>query len=350
MAPMNVFHLFTLGRIPVGATLGYAILMLFFSSQLFEAGIAYGLVGIFGLTLSLLVHEFGHAMAARHYRLSPRVSLVGWGGVCHHQPASKDLHSAVIVVSGPLAGMVLGFAALAAQSIFAAELPQRLLFAVTLDVLVYIGVWWSLVNLLPLWPLDGGQLFQLAARRFLPPAKAEQLTHIVAIVVALAGAIFAFAVLQDRIVGLMAILIGGMNVQRMMAARPQSATPRRQRSGHGDELLTEATQALAAGDPREALRLAHQAKAVSGIGASQLDAAWTLLTVASARIGEWQDALDYSLRAPRIAPVFASRVEALAALGRIDEARRELHAPDAPALPPHGRAALESLVGGDALN
>ena len=345
---MNGFHMFSLGNIPVRVSLGYVILALFFSSQLFELGLEYGAVGILGLTLSLLVHEFGHALVARHYRLEPDVTLVTWGGVCRHQPAANDKQDAFIVVSGPLAGLTLGLAALAAREFLAADLAQRPLFAITLHVLIYIGVYWSVVNLLPLWPLDGGQLFRIAARRFLPAPRAERLTHIVSIAVAAIGAISAFAVLQDMLVGLMAFYVGFMNVQRMMpAARIGSPRQQQTRNDHGDELLSEATQALAAGDPSEARRLCHQAKALGGVAASQLDATWTILTVASARLGEWQDALDYSLRAPRIAPVFASRIEALAALGRRDEARRELHAPDAPALPPQGRAALESLVAKD---
>jgi len=345
---MNVLHLFTLGRIPVGATLGYAILALFFSSQLFNVGVEFGLVGVFVLTLSLLVHEFGHALAARYYRLSPRVTLVGWGGVCHHMPAKKDGHDAVIVIAGPLAGLVLGVLALVAQSVFSSELQQRQLFAVTLDLLVYIGVYWSLVNLLPLWPLDGGQLFRLILRRFLPPARAERVTHIVGLAVAIGGAAFAFSE-GYKFVGLMALFIAFMNGQRLWASSPRGASPirRPQRNDQVDEILTEATRALATGDAREALRLGHQAKSLDGLSPSQLDAAWTVLTVASARMSEWTDTLDYAARAPNIGPVFAARVEALAALGRKAEARRELDAPDAPALPPQGRAALQALLADD---
>ncbi|TNF32651.1 MAG: hypothetical protein EP329_09545 [Deltaproteobacteria bacterium] len=240
---------------------------------------------------------------------------------------------------------MLGLAAVAAQHAFADELHRRQLFAMTLAQLEYIGVYWSLVNLLPIWPLDGGQLFQIGLRRFLAPARAEQVTHIVGAALGVGLAIYAFTI-GLQFAGLMALFIAFMNGQRMMASGARPTIARARRNTHADELLTEATQALAAGDPREALRLGHQAKSIDGLVPAQLDAAWTVLTVASARVGEWQDALDYSLRAPRIGPVFASRIEALAALGRKDEARRELSAPDAPALPPQGRAALEALVDG----
>ncbi len=29
---------------------------------------------------------------------------------------------------------------------------------IVFQVLIYINFWWSLLNLLPIWPLDGGQL------------------------------------------------------------------------------------------------------------------------------------------------------------------------------------------------
>ena len=342
---MNAYHLFTLGNVPVRLSLGYLLLGLYFSYGVFPLGIAFSAVSLLTLTLSLLVHEFGHALVARHYRLSPQIVLHGWGGFCVHERAASNRHDALIVAAGPAAGLALGVVAWTARALLPADaLADRQLFRFALDTLVYINIYWSLVNLAPIWPLDGGLLFRLGALRYLPPVKAERLTHVVGLALAIVAAVVAYAALGSIFAVLLAAMIGFENAQRIHS--PAASGPIRRRNTQGDELLHDASQALAAGDPQEALRLAHQARSLGGLEPGQLDAVWSLLAVASARVAAWQDVLDYSLRAPRIAPVHAARVEALAGLGRTADARRELDAPDAPALPPKGRADLEALLRG----
>ena len=63
------------------------------------------------------------------------------------------------------------------------------------ESLWFINFYWSLVNLLPLFPLDGGQLFRLGMVRVVKPArKAERVVHIVGISIAGIGLVYAIII------------------------------------------------------------------------------------------------------------------------------------------------------------
>src|SRR4051812_3207000 len=68
--------------------------------------------------VSILVHELGHATAASTFGGTPRISLHAMGGTTAYLPAFPGWRRAVIAVSGPLAGFVVGAAVLASNRAF----------------------------------------------------------------------------------------------------------------------------------------------------------------------------------------------------------------------------------------
>ena len=84
---MNAFYLFSIRNIPVYVQPWYLLLLAFFGMR---SDITSGLIFAACVTVSLLVHEFGHALVAARYRLNPTVILHGWGGLCAHERAEKD--------------------------------------------------------------------------------------------------------------------------------------------------------------------------------------------------------------------------------------------------------------------
>ena len=140
------------------------------------------IVAVFG---SILVHELGHAFLQRHYGGHPRITLYGMGGLaacgdCDRSPKAHIL----ICLAGPCAGFLLALLllllvrALGHQggcALFgrppAEVIGLRLLGAVfywipfrsnpvneLIGNLLYINLLWGAVNLLPVYPLDGGQI------------------------------------------------------------------------------------------------------------------------------------------------------------------------------------------------
>jgi Zn-dependent protease len=143
-------------------------------------------IWIVALFLSILVHELGHAVAILFYGYRPWVTLHWLGGLASYDRGFSDsyytyddrstrpLTQIVISLAGPAAGFL--FAAIVVGLVFAvgggvdfslggAYLIHWSLLDVTsgnlvslVNSLIFINLFWGLINLLPVYPLDGGQV------------------------------------------------------------------------------------------------------------------------------------------------------------------------------------------------
>ncbi len=215
--------------------------------------------------VSILVHEFGHAFAVMRHKIQPEIVLQGLFGLCRYRAVVplRRRDEVIISLAGPFAGFVLGGAALAAKVYIAgfyAGLPAWGKLAV--DDLIWVNVQWGLVNLLPIWPLDGGQ----ALASILGPTRARASALISLIAAALAASFFAIVVRQlwgAMFFGLFAI----QSYQRFEAegsSRPARASssaappPNEEMPIELSVLLQSARHALAADDLDRALALAQR--------------------------------------------------------------------------------------------
>lgn len=114
---------------------------------------------------SVLVHELGHAIAARAFGYPAEIVLYHFGGLAYFQPRRHTTFREIVIsLAGPAAGFVLyGLTWLA--SVFAlpwvpAAESELLRQAVVYTVvqMVWVNLWWGLVNLPPVLPLDGGRV------------------------------------------------------------------------------------------------------------------------------------------------------------------------------------------------
>src|SRR5690606_25666449 len=122
-----------------------------------------------------------------------------------------------------------------------------------LGYLVYINFFWSFVNLLPLWPLDGGQLYRLGLLRMLKPTTAERVTHITALaVLGLSLYLVSYAWIYCL------LTLSTLAMQIVQALQHGSGTPVRRQNKLALELFRNAMQAYERGDDDEASRLSHQ--------------------------------------------------------------------------------------------
>jgi stage IV sporulation protein FB len=114
------------------------------------------------IVLSVVFHEFGHALSAVFFRQKAQIQLVALGGVTTFEgPKLKFWQQFIIVLNGPLAGICLFFLA----SICLA-LPLSLSIRGIVSTIRLVNLFWSIVNLLPVLPLDGGQLLRIALEGF----------------------------------------------------------------------------------------------------------------------------------------------------------------------------------------
>lgn len=112
--------------------------------------------------LSILVHELGHAIMIRREGFEPEIVLHGMGGYAIYTPYRPIRASRQIGISfaGPVAGFILYGLVRGLREILqnSGAFPSHPFVYEAFAVLEYINLWWGLVNLLPIYPLDGGQI------------------------------------------------------------------------------------------------------------------------------------------------------------------------------------------------
>ncbi len=281
-----------------------------------------GLIWGGGITISILVHEYGHALVAKRYQLQPRILLHGWGGLCAHERAEKDRHDAFIIAMGPGAGLILGVAAYVFGKVMVGTPFDTPIARQIVLVMVYVNIFWSFVNLVPVYPLDGGQLFRLAMVRALGGAKGERVTHIVGM-----GAALIVGGLAYQYMGSMFIMLGGVylawkNYEILRDGGGSGVVRPRYEFAHG--LLSEAEERLLEEDWAEAARLCHQIRWLENISDEIIGRVWQILTFTSAMMGEHAEALRFAERAPPSGLGELGRAISLEASGRVQEARDTL--------------------------
>lgn len=158
------FRLFSLLGTQVYVQSSILILLVFYvllGSGQGSAGIIHALVFAVIAFLSILVHEFGHAMMVRHQGLGKSdIILHGLGGLTYWRGTSDKRQRILVSLAGPLAGLALGGVTLAFTLAFG--FPSEFLLSAIVQALLWINLGWSLINLLPIWPLDGGQILRTA--------------------------------------------------------------------------------------------------------------------------------------------------------------------------------------------
>lgn len=139
--------------------------------------------------VSILVHELGHAVAARILGLQVlSITIHGLGGVTRHQQARGPIGALVVSLAGPAAGFGLAAAGLVLTLL---SLPGLLGDAAA--QLLFLNVLWSVFNLLPIYPLDGGNALSQVLQLVLAPGTAWPLTWGIGLVGAVALAIAALS-------------------------------------------------------------------------------------------------------------------------------------------------------------
>lgn len=118
--------------------------------------------------LSILAHEMGHALVARWLGCYvDEAVLYMFGGLARYQPSRNHSWGKEILIA--LAGPGAGFLLWAIMNFFAADRllefgflkfdPKVLpLLGFGIAVWLQVNLWWSVINMLPVLPLDGGHV------------------------------------------------------------------------------------------------------------------------------------------------------------------------------------------------
>jgi stage IV sporulation protein FB len=106
--------------------------------------------------ISILIHELGHALTARKFGASSAITLQAFGGYAAYSGVRLTRpQSFAVTAAGPAVQILLGMALLLSFP-FLPEMNRNAgYFLVTL---MQISIFWAVLNLLPVLPLDGGQM------------------------------------------------------------------------------------------------------------------------------------------------------------------------------------------------
>ena len=137
--------------------------------------------------VAILLHELGHAMAARAFGGTPEIELYSFGGLTRSAWAEgTPWHQRVIVcLAGSGVGFVLGGLEYA-REIFAAGHGSYLM-ALAGRYFLWITLGWGLFNLLPLLPMDGGLALTEVLEHRLGGGRGQRLARKISVVTGAAG-------------------------------------------------------------------------------------------------------------------------------------------------------------------
>ena len=170
--------------------------------------------------VSILVHELGHAVALRIYHQRPRVVLHAFGGLTYGSSAYRSRAQSIVVsAAGPFtAFFLLGVPAYFLQD--SIDLRTQYDFYVIAHDVAWVNIAWSIVNLLPILPLDGGNI---AASLFGRPG-----ARLLSMITAFGAATFFFEQ-QNQFAGFFLMLFAIMNFgsyqQEKAGSSPSVPTP-----------------------------------------------------------------------------------------------------------------------------
>lgn len=186
--------------------------------------IALELVTIFGI---VLLHEFGHALACRSVGgIAEYIVLWPLGGIAYVAPPPRPGPTLWSIAAGPLVNLLLVPVTFGALFFAAGMKEQWPDFFRFVEVITWLNLLQVFFNLLPIYPLDGGQILQSILWFFL--GRGRSLLIVSGIGVLAAVALVAFAIREYRggdefqwVLVLVAVFIGLRSLVGFQQARLQ---------------------------------------------------------------------------------------------------------------------------------
>lgn len=220
---MGVLFRFTLLKVPVtvgGSFLLMAALLGFLGRQ--EP--LHILAWVFIVFFSILIHEYGHALTARSMGATVQIELNGLGGLTRWSVPEDSFgpgKRALVAGAGSAVGVAFGGLVWLVATQFG---PYTEFVAFVINNLIWVNLFWGLLNWVPIRPLDGGHLL-ISLLQKIAPNRVEVIARVIFTVTAAAALIW--AIMSDLL--FIAVLAGWMLlvelVPRQQGAAPPTSIP-----------------------------------------------------------------------------------------------------------------------------
>jgi len=154
---------FSVFGFPVTVELWFWLGTVLLGSSRIALGLQVLSLWIVAVFISILWHELGHAYLQRRFGgWHVAIRLHACGGYAIADGDFSRFESRLIALAGPGAGLLLGAVAWAVWPWLTADMHLARIFV---SDMVFINVFWSIVNLLPILPLDGGHVLEASLDR-----------------------------------------------------------------------------------------------------------------------------------------------------------------------------------------
>jgi Zn-dependent protease len=231
---MNAWDLGTISgiRIRIHWTFFLLPIYIYFSSLLAGSGIAAATVSIlFVLAIfgCVLLHELGHALAARQFGIDTRdITLLPIGGVAALERMPRNPWQELwIAVAGPLVNVTIAatlFVGLSLTPLATAGLAGKFL-----TQLMFANIVLVVFNMIPAFPMDGGRVLRSVLAMFKDYSVATNIAATVGKIVAISFAFFALTSGNLMLLLVAAFVYFAAHSENVQVAREQyqSSNPRR---------------------------------------------------------------------------------------------------------------------------
>jgi stage IV sporulation protein FB len=189
--------------------------------------------------LSILIHELGHSLAMRYYGIASHIILYHFGGLAvpdgtgawRGRRGPGRWGQIIISAAGPLLQLAFGVAVAVLAQIMGfsvgqaaylwnwwipwggGELPRNAVMMGLIDACVLTSIFWSILNLIPVLPMDGGNIAEQLISIY-QAYNARRDAIIVSIVVAIVVAMFGFT-RQMPTLGTFFVVLAILNYQSL---------------------------------------------------------------------------------------------------------------------------------------
>ncbi len=240
------------GRIPISIHPLFWLIS-FFIGWMWTSTLTGALLCVGVILFSVLLHEFGHALTAVLFGQKTRIELAAFGGFTYREGRKLKLwEEFIVVLNGPIAGFLLFVVAYLIYRNVAIE-SQALLFTVKFTFTA--NLFWTIINLVPVLPLDGGHLLSIILEAIFG-FKGVRMAIIAGLVIAVAISIFFFAVGMFLIGALFLIL----TFESFRSLRYYKIFTEQDRDADLQALMKEADADFQAGNAGEALTKLEQVR------------------------------------------------------------------------------------------
>lgn len=216
-----------MSRLRIGSILGtqmyiemsFLILVVLFVAIDLERGapIREALLWVPTAFLGVLVHELGHAAAIGMLGFGPsEIVLAGFGGFTLNRRRARPFQDLLIGLAGPLASLLLAIVAYVSYRSVPFAQTEPLLNA-WLPHFANVNIIWAIFNIVPIHPLDGGQVFQHFLRLFASDKLAFVTSVWLSIILAAALAVWGLVSRGGLFLTLICALMVRENYQRWAA-------------------------------------------------------------------------------------------------------------------------------------